>query len=164
MSVWRRRVLAAIAAWVVTVCVMLGLEMRPNPVVLALVVAITATVGFVLIDLSDIAAPVDWATAREADSTRGGDARVRILTRRLEQGGVMGGDSMVHSTLVELIDDELLTAHGVDRSSEPDRAATILGPDLTRLVSEPASSQQLSDPTFLATILDRVESLSPEQP
>lgn len=157
---WRRRLAVVVACWAVVVAVMAGLGMEPNLVVLAAVAAVVGVIIWVVLDLSDIAAPVDWRTTREGGG-RGvaHDVRVSALRRQLGAAGALGSDDMVHTSLVAIIDDRLASEHGVDRLTQPALAAPLLGPDLDEFVTRPPSRERWADPRFLPAVLDRIEAL-----
>jgi len=157
---WRRRLAVVMGCWAAVVATMVGLGMQPNPIVLAAVAAVAGVIGALLLDLSDIAAPVDWRTTREG-SGRGiaSDVRVSALRRQLGAAGALGSDDMVHTSLVAIIDDRLLVEHAVDRRAQPAAAAALLGPDLDDFVTVPPSRDRWADPRFLPAVLDRIEAL-----
>ena len=66
---------------------------------------------------------------------------------------------MLHRLLVDLIDERLTADHGIDRASEPQRAAVQLGDELAAFVAVPPSARQLRDSAYLSSILTRIESL-----
>lgn len=157
---WRRRLAVVVACWAAVVAVMAGLGMEPNLIVLAALAAVVGVITWVVLDLSDIAAPVDWRTTREG-SGRGvaSDVRVNTLRRQLGAAGALGSDDMVHTSLVAIIDDRLASEHGVDRRVQPSMAAALLGPDLDEFVTHPPSRERWADPRFLPAVLDRIEAL-----
>jgi hypothetical protein len=157
---WRRRLAVVMGCWAAVVATMVGLGMQPNPIVLAAVAAVAGVIGALLLDLSDIAAPVDWRTTREG-SGRGiaSDVRVSALRRQLGAAGALGSDDMVHTSLVAIIDDRLLVEHAVDRRAQPAAAAALLGPDLVEFVTGSPSRDRWADPRFLPAVLDRIEAL-----
>lgn len=153
---WRRSAVVA-CSWALTVGVMAAVDMNPRPIPLAGIAVAIAAIMYLLFDLADIAAPASWYAPRDnLASSRGADVRVRSLHRQLVRSS--SDTTALHSVLVGVIDAQLRTAHAVDRSQDPARAAMILGPELHELVSGPAPAA-LADPAHLSTILSRIEAL-----
>lgn len=156
-SLWRWRLALIGAGWLAIVTALALLEMRPAVVALAAIVGAVAAVLWVVLDVSDLAAPLDWrAHADMGGTTRGADARVRVLRRQIFDGHTFDGSSAIQRTLLSLVDDSLRARHGIDREREPRMAAEVLGPDLVSLVSNPDTAAW-SDPVRLARVLDHVE-------
>lgn len=72
------------------------------------------------------------------------DFRVTALRQALANGSDDARlAERVRRQLIAIIDDELL-AHGVDRRTEPEVARAVLGADLDRFVTDPASVHSMS--------------------
>lgn len=154
---WRWRTAVVGGGWLAAVTALALLEMRPAVVALAAIVTAIASVLWLVLDVSDLAAPLDWRGHADVGGTaRGSDARVRVLRRQIFDGNTLDGSSAVQRTLVTLIDDALLAHHGIDRAASPDAAAAVLGPDLVALVHA-ADASAWSDPVRLGRVLDHVE-------
>ncbi len=86
----------------------------------------------------------------------------RLMTLR---NGIAYGRSSDASTerlraaLVDLVDDQLRTAHHVDRSTDPERAAAVLGPELAAFVDEPDRTRRLTRTRDLDRIVTLIERL-----
>lgn len=159
--IWRVRVIAVGMLWVATVATLALLDMRPSVVALAAIAGAVAAVLFLMLDLADVAAPVDWRAVSDGGATaRGSDTRVRVLRRQISDGRALEGGTALHRTLVELIDDALVAHHRIDRWSEPDRARAVLGDELSRVVGSSAAAALVADPARLAAVLDRIERLA----
>lgn len=155
---WRRRIGIAVAAWLGAVLVLAVTSMRPAVVGLAAVTAAGAAVLWLVLDLSDVSAPVDWRAHSDASAaTRGADARVRVLRRQITDGRMLDGPSALHRSLVEIVDDALRAHHRIDRSSDPSRAADVLGRPLYEFVVSASPGPELADPRRLAGWLDQIE-------
>jgi hypothetical protein len=114
---------------------------------------------WLLLDLGDLVAPVDWRAHSDGGvSTRGADARVRVLRRQLSDGLTLDGRSL-HRSLVSLIDDALRTVHGIDPAADPQLAELVMGPELAAFVRNASPSDLESDPTRLAALIARIERL-----
>ncbi|MGB0112695.1 MAG: hypothetical protein WBP59_05705, partial [Ilumatobacteraceae bacterium] len=70
-----------------------------------------------------------------------------------------GNLERLHASLVELIDDQLLSAHQIDRHADPAAARAALGPQLSEFVDDDRVASQLSRPRVLADVLTRIEQL-----
>jgi hypothetical protein len=157
---WRLRIAAAVLGWLAVSLIMAAMQMDPSPVLIAGLVAVVVGVLCLLLDVSDIAEPVAWGADRIAEGLRrGGDVRVRTLQGQLQHGRQLDDGRAIHGVLVDIVDDRLLAEHGIDRARDPHRAAAVLGPDLTSFVTTPPPAKRLGDHAFLASILDRIETL-----
>lgn len=157
---WRVRATTIGSIWALVFAVMAWLEMGPRPVLLAGIAAALAAGLWLMLDVSDIAAPAAWAAAYDTGGTRrGADSRLRLLHRQIQHAPSHDEGRVLHRLLVDLIDDRLLAEHGIDRAVEPARAAAELGADLAAFVTVLPSARQLSNPAFLSSILTRIEAL-----
>ncbi len=158
----RRRVRLAVlvGGWAAAVAVFGVLQMRPAvTVIAAIVVAVAASLWWVL-DVSDVAARTDWrATADTSGSAAGSDARVSALRRQILDARIFVDDTSLSRALVSLVDD-VLQRRGIDRSREPDRAAVLLGPQLGSFIADPSDRALLGDPRRLDLVVRRLEQLS----
>jgi hypothetical protein len=160
-TTWRIRALTFVGIWAAAVVVLGLMDMRPAVVSLAAVTVAVAAVLFFVLDVGDVAAPVDWrATSDGGTSARGADARVGVLRRQISDGRALDGPSTLHRTLVGLVDDALAAHHRLDRSAQPERARVLMGDELARFVDGTTAPAVLADPRQLSTILARIESLA----
>jgi len=158
---WRLRIASVAGAWFATVVALALMDMRPSVTVLAAVVVSIACILWLLLDVGDVAAPVDWRAYSDGGvSIRGADSRVRVLRRQISDGRALDGSAALQRALVSLVDDLLATAHGIDRAARPAQAADVLGPRLQTFVDSPVSGDLLADPERLASILDQIERLA----
>lgn len=101
--------------------------------------------------------PVSWPTADGPDELATVDhQRVQILLGDIDGSG-RADTSRVRERLLQLMDQRLLTEHGIDRTAHPQAAAELLTPPLLRLVDEPAPL--LRDARELRSILTDLEGL-----
>ena len=117
------------------------LHFEPDPVRLPLLIALMVAVVQLLSDALGTEEPVLrlWAVDVE-DPLRpaGQDARLSYLVQVLAQHQVARHpDGRLVECLAELADRRLLQRHGVRRPEDPERAAELLGPELTRALAEP---------------------------
>jgi hypothetical protein len=157
---WRGRVAVVVGAWLVVVIVMAALDMGPRPALIAGLAAAVASAMWLIADLADVAEPVEWnAEFDYGRLPRGADLRIRALQGQLAYGPSMDDGRALHRLLVELIDDRLAASHGIDRTTDPERAQAALGPALATFVVGPPSSRQLRDPSSLSSIISMIEAL-----
>ena len=150
-------VLLALVTWLALVL----LRFEPDPVRVLLMVALLAAVGHLL----DAALGTEEPTVRlwaidvdESVRPAGQDARLSFLVRVLSQHQVSRHpDGHLTACLTDLADRRLQQRHGVRREHEPERAAELLGPDLSRVLTE-APGRRLS-PAEIDRHLRRIEEL-----
>lgn len=158
---WRLRIATVTGLWFATVVALAVMDMRPSVTVLAAVAVAIAGILWLMLDLGDLAAPVDWrAYSDGGTSIRGADTRVRVLRRQISDGRALDGSAALQRSLVSVVDDVLATAHGIDRVGQPTQAAAVLGPRLQGFVDAPVSGDLLADPARLASVLDEIERLA----
>lgn len=146
---------------VVAVLVMAVLGMGPNvPLVIALGVFLGAATWCVT-DLDRRAQrEVRRVTRRSWTPTGPTDRRVSSLRNRLAYRTYDPYvTARLHESLVELIDDQLAAAHGIDRAADPETARALLGETLHRFVNDPETSHLLSSEARLAAIVTEIERL-----
>jgi hypothetical protein len=152
---WWRRAAAGVIVFA-GLEVGLGLaEVGPDPVRLALLVATgVAVLGLALDALSD-PAPT-WELPLERPSLRdGGDPRLSLYVNLIEAHlAARADDAALRDRLRSLADQVLRQRHGVRR--EDPRAAELLGPELTAVLSGPV--RRLS-PADIDHCLTRIEEL-----
>ena len=132
----RRRALGATALWLVLSILLTIGGARPAVVVIAGLVAASAALIFVMVDLSYAVASFDWHRRSrgprfEPGSDRWG-SRVRQQLHRAEQFN----STELSDVLVRLVDDGLLAHRGIDRARDEAAAHRALTPALRRLVGE----------------------------
>ena len=164
MTRWSWRVLALVAGWAGAVAALGLLQMRPAVTVLAALAGVVAATLWMVLDVSDVAVRADWrATADGSGTTGGGDARVGALRRQIADARVFEDNTSLHRSLVALAD-EALRLHGVDRTTQPARAAALLGPPLTSFVSLAPDREVIGDPRRLDVLVSRLEQLAAGPP
>ena len=152
---WLRRAGAALLAFVVLEVVLGLAEVGPDPLRLALLVATTvAVLGLALDALSD--PPPAWDVEVERPSVRdGGDPRLGLYVNLIEAHlAARTDDAALRDRLRTLADQVLRQRHGVRR--EDPRAAELLGPELTTVLTGPV--RRLS-PADVDRCLTRIEEL-----
>ena len=138
---------------------MLATDMGPNLVattVLGLLVG--ATIWFMTEVGPRAARPSPAATGPQRHEQRA-DLRITPLRQALAYGG---SDhylaERVHTSLVDVVDDELRVGHGIDRHADPDAAVAVLGPELMRFVTDPDAADTMSvrSLTRLVTLIEEI--------
>lgn len=130
----------------------------------AAVAAVFSVVWWWATTVGVVAEPADWRTdAKVSLRGRGSDARASRLQRQvrdvLEGNRSMGSDVVLAKTLAALIDDRMLTRHGLDLAVDPERYEAVAGPDLARLVRDVAAGDASIRSRDLPVLIDRIERL-----
>ncbi|MBZ5737269.1 hypothetical protein [Nocardioides mangrovi] len=152
---WWRRGAAAVVVYVVLEVVLTVLDLDPDPLRLALLVGTyTALVGLVVDALAGDE-PV-WTVESELHAVRaGGDPRLGRYVALLESHlSAKEDDRALRDRLGVLADQVLRQRHGVGRDDPS--AATLLGPELTDLLTGPPRRVA---PAQLDRCLTRIEEL-----
>ena len=130
---------------IVTEAVLLLTDTGPNVwLVAALVGLVGAAAWFTSLTDRFVARPAP-APRTVTSSTSYPDLR----TTALRQALAVGNSDLRHAhrlreQLIAIIDDELLTVHGVDRQTDHDAARAVLGHELDRFVNEQRSDAPLT--------------------
>ncbi|HSE07062.1 MAG TPA: hypothetical protein VLB29_00235 [Nocardioidaceae bacterium] len=135
---WLQRVGFAVAAWIIVCGAALFLEMDPQPVLLAILVAAATLTLVLFLDASEVAASTRW-TVEDTDPTRepGEDRRLATLTRMVSSHLVAHTvDEQLHREVLHLLDQRLVAVHGVSLQADPERAAALAGPGLAALIEQ----------------------------
>lgn len=160
MSHWTARIALAFGLWLAVALGAWVLGNQPDPGLLALMIGVGAALVWLYLDVSADAEVSRWPGMTE-EPTRppGEDARLERLHRILtqHQSAHEVGDAL-HRTLTELADHRLVAHHGVSLLADPERAAEILGPELTSVVTQRAPYPRLSTDR-VDVLLKRIEAL-----
>lgn len=160
MSFWTRRIALAFVIWLVAAVAAWVLGNQPDPLLLALMIGVGAALIWLYLDVSADAEVSQWpAMTEEPIRPPGQDPRLerlhRILTQHQSAHDV--GDTL-HRTLTELADHRLVAHHGVSLLADPERAAEILGPELTTVATQRPPYPRLSAGQ-IDVLLQRIEAL-----
>lgn len=158
---WRRPVAAIVLATALTVLAMVFTGMGPR---LALVTTLGGLVGaavWLIARLSTTTTPAEpWPRRRPTTpATTRASAHVSTLRARIAHGSHAGGTERVHALLVELLDDQLAAAHGIDRATDPAAARAILGDELFSFATDPTAARSIAKRRNLEGIVARIEAL-----
>ncbi len=166
------RVTFTVAVGIVVAVGMLLLEMEPRLVLVGFVVMAVGAATWLAIDLGPMSAPMVWTDhGRGTGSAPRADRRVQALRARLrspsrrrrvpkliDTGRAEPVDEIV-GTLIGVIDDHLLAEFGIDRSTDPAAAADVLGPELTKFVTDSSARRSMTGRRGLARTLGMIEDL-----
>ncbi len=157
---WRGRVVAVFLVWFGICGVAAVFGSRPAYGLVALLVATVAGAVLLFLDTSaGIDAP-QWHLP-DTDPVRpaGEDPRMALLHRvvgaHLDAHEV---DGTLHDHLMAVADRRLVSRHGVSRLEDPDRAAVLLGPELTAFAEATHPYPRLTTDQ-IAVLIERIEEL-----
>jgi hypothetical protein len=159
MRSWKLPVVAIIVGTVVIEGLMALTDMGPHVVLVAAVCVLVGVGVWFVAELVDEAVGTNEMPVGLAPTpTVRTDRRVMRLRSGLAYGQ-RNDDSLdqLRSSLVELVDDQLLAVHQVDRAHDPDAARAVLGDDLFAFVSDPDTARELARPRSLDRILTLIE-------
>lgn len=153
----RRRLLVAVCVWAALVLSLWVSHARPAAFLLGGIVAVVVTIIFATIDLTGAISSVRWSRRSDLPvSTRGTDPRVSSLRHQVYRAW-LSGSPQISNTLVDLLDDRLITNHHVTRADDPVAADKLLTASLRRLVAGPR--RQTATVRELRQILTDIEAL-----
>ncbi len=159
MRSWIALVAGIVGLTIVVEGFMILTEMEPHVVLVTTVCVLVGVGVWFALDLLDVEGgstdmPVGLAPTPEVRT----DRRVMRLRSGLAYG--QRNDSSLdrlRASLVELVDDQLLAVHQIDRADDPGAARSVLGDDLYAFVTDPGAARQLARPRSLDHILTLIE-------
>ena len=158
MRNWKGPVAAIVGVTVALELVMIVTGAEPT----VLVLAVSGLVGVVLWFIADLAEVA--LDSSEVDFERSGPevvARTDSHVMHLRSGLAYTHDDAalerLRSSLVELVDDQLAAVYHIDRVTDPDGAALVLGQDLSSFVDDPHSAGRLARPSQVDQVLTLIE-------
>ena len=157
---WMARVLAAVAVWAVLVIAARVFGNQPRVGLLALTVAALATVLWLYLDAFTQDDLVVWTrSSDEPVRPPGEDPRLALLNRVVDQHlDARQSTGVLRHHLLGLADHRLMSKYGLSRRADEQRAAAVLGPELTSLAEqrEPYPRMTLD---HIDLLLQRIEAL-----
>ena len=157
---WLPRVAIAFVLWLAVAAIGGILGNHPRPGLLALTIGVGAAVVWLFLDVSGDAETSHWpGMVEEPVRSPGEDPRLERLHRILLQHETAHevGDAL-YRQLAELADQRLVAHHGVSLVADPERAAQILGPELTSVANQGPPYPRLSTGR-IDVLLKRIEEL-----
>ena len=165
--------------WVV-VTALIGVVTGVLMVLLGFVVIVATAATWLILDVGQATAPVNWHNYGAAeDAVTRPDRRVQVLKARLRQptrrGRALGSvgatptgradpSDEIGDSLVEVLDDHLVADRGIDRSEDPVGAAEALGPELMQFVSDPAVRRSMTQRRTLVRTVTSIEAFTTHSP
>jgi hypothetical protein len=149
-------VLAAVVAWGFTTWI----GLRPRPALVIAVLLGGFAIGWLVTDVGRRTVRVEWTPPRRRITPRHGlDPRfLRLASLMRDETDRRLVSFRVHQTLVRIVDDRLQSHHGIDRATQPEQAAALLGPDVSQYVDRPPATRDLH-PGQLDDLITRIEAL-----
>lgn len=144
---------------IAVIVAMIAADMGPNVVLIAALGLLIGVGVWFTNELATVAVGTDGVpTGTAPEPGVRADRRVTRLRSGLAYG--RAGDpsfERLYENLVELIDDQLLAAHEIDRFADPDAARAVIGDELHQFVNDPDAARTLAHPRTLDHVLTLVE-------
>ncbi|MET0911213.1 MAG: hypothetical protein ABWZ99_17245 [Ilumatobacteraceae bacterium] len=159
MRSWKIPVAAIIGGTLVVEGLMALTDMGPHVVLVAAVCVLVGVGVWFVADVIDVAvASTDMPVGLAPTPVVRTDRRVMRLRSGLAYGQRNDGSlGQLRASLVELVDDQLLAVHQIDRTADPDAARAALGDDLYAFVTNPDTARDLARPRSHDRILTLIE-------
>ncbi len=151
---------------------LLVLGLQQGLLLLALMFIVGGAAVWLVVGISNATASVIWNDYRKGVvPSSGPDRRVQLLRARLRGNAQRNRPTITRgeprtepvddivASLIAVIDDHLLSDHEIDRSLDPASAARVLGPDLTRFVTDPSAARSMTRRRSLGRTLTLIEHL-----
>ncbi len=156
---WTSRIAAAFGLWLVVCVVAQLLGNQPRPGLIALVIGAAATTAWLYLDTSAQSEPARWQlVSDEPIRPPGSDPRLSLFERVIAQHlDSRDATDQLHRYVSETTERRLVTKHGINRATDPERARAVLGPELAGFLDNPRSRRlSLSE---IDSMLTRIEAL-----
>lgn len=167
------RVGVTVGAGTATGVAMVLLGMEPRLALVGCVVVAVAASVWLLVDLANVVSPIFWhnfgtfanTSARSHRSVQTLQTRLRTPARRRHRTAALehvrpDPVDEITVTLLDVIEDHLVSEHGIDVLLDHHAAAEVLGPELTRFVTDSTSRRSMAQPRTLARTLTLIEDFS----
>lgn len=156
---WAFRLGTVFGFWLVVCVAGYLLGNHPRPGLIALVIVTAAGTLWLYLDTSAQSEPPRWQLVND-DPLRapGGDSRLALL-ERVVSAHLDSRDVTDHLQRFagRVVDQRLISRHGISRLADPQRAAQVLGPELAGYLDSP-QPRRLS-PSQIDQLLKRIEAL-----
>ena len=144
---------------------MLVTDMGPDVPLVAGLIAALALAAWTAADLDGAVVPIQFATRRSEPGSSMAAERATAPLRFLLYGRRNAdATERLHDALVDLVDRQLLTVHGIDRHAHPDDADDVLPHTLRWFVESSPSQVDLTQVPELDRIVSEIESMAQERP
>jgi hypothetical protein len=157
---WVPRIASTFGLWLVVAVAAWVLGNEPRPGLLALMIAVGAALLWLFLDVSADTEATRWPRlVDEQGRPPGEDPGLERLQRLLtqHQSAHEVGDAL-HRRLAQLTEQRLVARHGVSLVADPERAAGLLGAELTAVVRQQPPYPRLSRHQ-IDVLLQRIEDL-----
>lgn len=163
MRAWSARLGIAVGVWLAITTVAYVFGSQPRPGLLALMVAAGAAVIWLYVDVTADSETARWLSPRDEPlRPPGEDPRLAQLTRVVAQHlDAREAGVALHRHLAAVADQTLVARHGISHRADPDRAAGLLGPELTEVMEVAAgrAPARRLDLRRIDLIVTRIEDL-----
>lgn len=161
MRTWTRAIVAIVGITVAVEALMLVSGMGPDVILVTSLGGLVGVCVWFIAELSATALGSDGVPSALAPPP---PVRADRRVARLRSGLAYGRQNdaafdRIRDSLVELIDDQLLAAHDIDRRRNPTDARAVLGPELAAFVDDEHSAEVLARPRTLVRIVTLIEQL-----
>ena len=159
MKWWRHPVAAIVGVTVALDVFMVVTDMGPHVVLVAALGGLVGVGLWFAADLADVAAGTVGNSRRTvSEPTARADRRVMQLRTGLAFGRADRVSIMqLHSTLVELVADQLRTVHHLELADDPAGARAIIGDELYAFIDDAQAARMLTDLRKVDHILTLIE-------
>ena len=160
---WSSRLIALSLGGALVEAFMVLTDMGPDVPVVAGLIATLALAMWTAADLDGAVVPIEFATRRsEPDWSMAAERATAPLRFLLYGRRNADAAERLHDALVDLVDRQLLTVHGIDRHTRPDDARRALSPTLQRFVDSSPPPVDLTQVSELDRIVSEIESMAEE--
>ena len=151
------RVLSSLTAWLLVSTALWLSDAQPSVIALAGIVAVVAVFALVVFDLGTAWQPIRWR--RPPDSEAPGGPHAERIPRPLRDVdvAVRSHPDEMRPRLAALVEQRLLSRHGIDRRTAPAMADDVLTPALRELVTRPTG--RIRGTMELKALIDEIEAL-----
>ena len=159
MRWWTHPVAAIVGVTIAVDVLMVVTDMGPHVVLVASLGGLVGVGLWFVVDLAGVA-PAEVGNSRRhaSEPTARADRRVMQLRTGLTFGRADRVSIVqLHSTLVDLVADQLATVHHVDLADDPDGARAVIGEELYAFVEDADAAGLLTDPRKVDHILTLIE-------
>ncbi len=161
MTSWKKAVALIAGVTIVVEVLMVATGMGPHVILVAALCTLVGVGAWFVVDLARVAVGAGGAVAPlPVEPAARSDRRVMRLRSGLAYGRADGASlENLRVSLVDLVDDQLRSAHRIDRREDPVAARVVLGDELDAFVNDPDAAAVLLKPRSLDRILTLIERL-----